>query len=232
MKNKEGRFTTLLGGLEFEKKFKESLTKEVNRESFYNKAEQTLDDKRKNIVMAERKETFVNSLGGLGSFLLFQTLSNNTDISSLKALGMTLALVSVGVVLKSVFSHDYNAGDFYKEKSYEAKGKALLTSKNITDVNQAINNYTEVRKLWNNGKMERNEKNEHIVSEKAHKALRAMYKFIEIVNDPKTQMLEDETKSYVEMKIPEKENLMTKLKNRISSNSNMEENKVIQRNKI
>lgn len=108
----------------------------------------------------------------------------------------------------------------------------MLTSKNITDVNQAINNYTEVRKLWNNGKMERNEKNEHIVSEKAHKALRAMYKFIEIVNDPKTQMLEDETKSYVEMKIPEKENLMTKLKNRISSNSNMEENKVIQRNKI
>lgn len=80
--------------------------------------------------------------------------------------------------------------------------------------------------------MERNEKNEHLVSEKAHKALKAMYKFIEIVNDPKTQMLEDETKSYVEMKIPEKENLMTKLKNRISSNSNMEESKVIQKNKI
>lgn len=129
MKNKEGRFTTLLGGLEFERKFKESLKKEEDRVAFYNKAAQTLDGKRKNIVMTERKETFVNSLGGLGSFLLFQTLSNNTDISSLKALGMTLALVSVGVVLKSVFSHDYNAGDFYKEKSNEANNKGSLTLK-------------------------------------------------------------------------------------------------------
>lgn len=232
MKNKEGRFTTLLGGLEFEKKFKESLKKEEDRVTFYNDSAKILKDKKYTILNEERKTTLIGALGGLGSFVLFHTLSNNTDINVLKGLATSLALISIGVMSKSLFSYDSNVGSFYGEKSNEANNKGSLTFKNITEVNQAINNYAEVRKLWNNGKMERNEKNEHLVSDKAHKALKAMYKFIEIVNDPKTQMLEDETKSYVEMKIPEKENLMTKLKNRISSSSNMEESKVIQKNRI